>query len=442
MTRRKNEHRSHARVVRGSNARLGHARYGAMSAAREVDVDRALVLAMPVDGASPLDGVAGLPLVLRTVLTLQRAGIRRIELAIGANDEQTADKVRADRRVRVELDVRVAASTRAAIADTRFDAPFLVAAHHAIASPSVYAALMGHRHDAGAVLPADGDLPMLATSRTLETVRARPDSSWERLSKEWRESEGAQVLEPVGWIADARTVEGRRRAVFELFEACRKPVDGIVSRHLNRHVSIFLSKLLVDTRVSPNAISGVCFALGVMAAVVVSRPTYATMVAGAALLQFNSILDGVDGELARVRFQGSKLGEWIDTVSDDVSNALFYAGTAWASLALPPPAPTLALLGFGAVAFSLVTMVFYYAELARLGRGDFYALDTGKDDPRTGLWATIQTGARYVLKKDFFVLSFLVAALLGILPWVQPIVFAGTIATAVTGIRMWLRRPR
>src|SRR6266496_2179547 len=35
-----------------------------------------------------------------------------------------------------------------------------------------------------------------------------------------------------------------------------------------------------------------------------------------------SILDGCDGELARVRLQQSKLGAWLDTFVDDVLNVL------------------------------------------------------------------------------------------------------------------------
>ena len=38
-----------------------------------------------------------------------------------------------------------------------------------------------------------------------------------------------------------------------------------------------------------------------------------------------SVLDGCDGELARVRFQQSKLGAWLDTFVDDVLNVLMTA---------------------------------------------------------------------------------------------------------------------
>ena len=46
------------------------------------------------------------------------------------------------------------------------------------------------------------------------------------------------------------------------------------------------------------------------------------MVAGFACQHVQSILDGCDGELARVRMQQSKLGAWLDTFVDDVLNVL------------------------------------------------------------------------------------------------------------------------
>ena len=49
------------------------------------------------------------------------------------------------------------------------------------------------------------------------------------------------------------------------------------------------------------------------------------VVAGMALEHMQSILDGCDGELARVRFQQSKLGAWLDTFVDDVLNVLMTA---------------------------------------------------------------------------------------------------------------------
>jgi hypothetical protein len=97
-----------------------------------------------------------------------------------------------------------------------------------------------------------------------------------------------------------RDADDRREAKRRLFEACRKPVDGVVSRHLNRHISIAISKLVVDTPISPNAMTGFTFSLALVAAAFAVQGGYWPTVAAAFLMQWNSILDGCDGELARV----------------------------------------------------------------------------------------------------------------------------------------------
>ena len=52
---------------------------------------------------------------------------------------------------------------------------------------------------------------------------------------------------------------------------------------------------------------------------------YLPVVLGLLLEHTQSVLDGCDGELARVRFQQSKLGAWLDTFVDDVLNVLMTA---------------------------------------------------------------------------------------------------------------------
>ena len=173
------------------------------------------------------------------------------------------------------------------------------------------------------------------------------------------------------------------------------------------------------------------FAVGVLGAVAVARGSYASMLVGALLFQLNSILDGVDGELARVRFQESKLGEWIDTVSDDLCNVLFYVGMAIGAAGHGPW--WLPLLGYGAAIAAAGTMVFYYAELVRLGRGDFYALSWDTGSP-SGFGARVVAIFVLVLKKDLFIFLFVIAAALGVLPFTLPVVFAATLVTLGAGI--------
>jgi len=320
----------------------------------------------------------------------------------------------------------------------------LVARHHVVAENGVYDVLLraSIERDAGVVVREGAILaesPFLATPPALAAL-AEADTLEAGLEALVRAGEVARVETP-GFAHAVTTAEGRRTVVRELFEACRKSVDGIVSRHLNRHVSIFVSKRIVDTSITPNQMSLVTFALGIAGAVSVSFGSYASMLAGAFLMQCNSILDGVDGELARVRFEQSKLGEWIDTVSDDLSNALFYGGLALAAARLPSPGPTLAALGAAGVALQLLTMALYYAELARLGRGDFYALGVGGEakGPK-GPGARVVTAVGYATKKDFFIFAFLVAAALGVLPWALVPIAIGTALTFFAGLGLLVKR--
>ena len=153
------------------------------------------------------------------------------------------------------------------------------------------------------------------------------------------------------------------------------------------------------------------------------------MLLGAFLLQCASILDGVDGELARVRFQYSTFGQWLDTVCDDASNILFYAGVAIGSRDLPFGG-LLVLCGAIGVVATALTCAQYYAELVRLGSGDFYAIEWQFDRsmPR-GFKGAVVLFFKYATKKDFFILMFLGFAVLGVLPYVLPVVAIGALVT-------------
>jgi phosphatidylglycerophosphate synthase len=335
----------------------------------------AVVLATPVAGAAPTERLAGVPLVLRAVLTVQKQKVGRIVVVTSDAEREGVARACADPRVKVPVEVIVAASNEEGerTAAATLGGPIVTARYDEIAA-------------AGA------------------TVAVRDDA-------------------------------GKREAVRLLFEACRKSVDGVVSRHLNRHVSIFVSKRIVNTSITPNAISVINFFLGVAAAASVAVGGYLPMLVGAVLFQLNSILDGVDGELARVRFQGSKLGEWLDTISDDVCNVMFYAGLGLGCRAMG--LEMLSWMGFAAAGLGIFTSALYYLELVQLGAGDFYALSA--PEPQPGVVGAVVRFFTLVLKKDFFILLFTVMALFGVLPWAAAVALLGTSITAINAISRTVR---
>src|SRR5204862_26307 len=104
-----------------------------------------------------------------------------------------------------------------------------------------------------------------------------------------------------------------------------------------------------------------CCGLG--SGLVCARGGLAAAIAGVLLLELGSVIDGVDGELARLKYWFSRRGEWLDTISDDLANLAFIAGAA-ANLHRAGAAWALAAGGAAAAAF-VVTQATQYARLRR-----------------------------------------------------------------------------
>ena len=130
------------------------------------------------------------------------------------------------------------------------------------------------------------------------------------------------------WI-DIDTEENLRKAEYLLCKSLIKPTDGFIARFLNRPISIRISKVLVDTEVTPNTISFLSFVISLISATLFSIGSYTGVFLGGVLVQFSSILDGCDGEVARLKFQGSEYGAWFDSVLDRYADAVIILGLTY-----------------------------------------------------------------------------------------------------------------
>jgi len=219
--------------------------------------------------------------------------------------------------------------------------------------------------------------------------------------------------------------ESARRAERALFRSLRKPQDGWTSRWLNRPISLALSRWLVKTPLTPNQVSVLILAIGLCGAWLASRGGYVDLVVGAALFHAQSVLDGCDGEMSRVTHRGSLLGEWLDTIGDDLTNYAFFAGAAWGLYRTSAEVAYLVaggiIVGSGALASGLE-----YRYLARIGSGDLlkYPLSASSTTD-AGMFSKLQP----LFKRDTFVLLTLLAAVLGL---VGPMLFV--FSAAAVGI--------
>ena len=104
--------------------------------------------------------------------------------------------------------------------------------------------------------------------------------------------------------------------------------DGFYSVFFLRKFSKLLTWLAVRVNATPNQVTLISFAIGLYSAFCFTKGTFSQTLLGAALLQLSIIVDCVDGELARYTRKFSKLGAWLDAVTDRVKEYMVFLGLA------------------------------------------------------------------------------------------------------------------
>ena len=147
--------------------------------------------------------------------------------------------------------------------------------------------------------------------------------------------------------------------------------DGYISRYVNRRASEPMARLLAKTRITPNQVSWAAFGIAVLS--FVSFIFGQNIVAGV-LVQLSSIVDGVDGSLARLKGMTSTFGGFLDSVLDRYADILIVLGLTWWSVQHQAYNETwLWLAGFLAIAG---TVCISYTR-ARIGSSHQHLFDKG-----------------------------------------------------------------
>lgn len=229
-----------------------------------------------------------------------------------------------------------------------------------------------------------------------------------------------------------------RQAESLLFYSLRKPQDGLVARTFNRPLSLPASRLLARTRLTPNQLTVLNAGFAVAAAIVLflGHPVFGwnlwfSGALGGVLMQMCSIYDGCDGEIARVKFQYSHLGDWLDTIFDDITNCMFFAGVAaWSYYYTGQDR----FIYMGIATFigqwiSNAVMYYYLIKVAGTGNNQDYKLGS-PDEPDGGWIGRILGKLKYLTKRDFHLFAFMCMGLAGVL-WVGAyLIFTFAVITA------------
>jgi len=117
----------------------------------------------------------------------------------------------------------------------------------------------------------------------------------------------------------------RRSAEQRLLKGLIKDSDGLMSRYFARPISISVSRRLAPHGVTPNQMTIVSGLIGLSGAPFFLSATPAIQLIGGLLFVAHSVLDGCDGELARLTFRESRLGGLLDFFSDNLVHVAIFA---------------------------------------------------------------------------------------------------------------------
>ncbi len=424
-----------------------------------------------VDRISPARSVLGVPVLVRVLRQLQDAGVSRSLVILPPEWTGTALTVKKDFRITHEVTFLTAdrtddCSKALREAAGQISGPAFVCRSDLVAPADLFKRLAESKtlgEISAAVekkTPAPFDMRLLEEDEhlvksgnggmvALSGLMLAPDGFFHRLhegvdletvfddflsGKKVKSFRSSHWRQAVRFKADFKTAEDK------LLNSLRKPIDGLIARSINRNLSLPVSRRLAYTFVTPNMASLSTPLFVILAVVLLSKGGYGNLLAAALLFQISSIVDGIDGELARLKYQFSKYGEWFDTLADDFCTYTFFGGLTYAVWSGATGPEWLAVFGLITMAaYALVTPMQYSYILMYTDSGDVYAIDYdfSKDGESSALggFAPVLNALKYVVKRDFFIFSTFVAAVLGVLPYMLILTALGAVSTAAVLFR-------
>lgn len=243
----------------------------------------------------------------------------------------------------------------------------------------------------------------------------------------------------------ARTPEERKAAAKMLLRILIKPTeDSPVSQYIYRPLSKPLTLLLLRTPITPNQVTIFVGILGLIGCVLTALPGQTMLIVGALLVFVAGIIDGCDGEIARLKLQSSPIGAWLDTIVDEITSVSYFLAIGYHTYALHPEPYIAASIVIGAVLYlaSIYGIYYFCIVVLKAGGSQYYigTLDVVEADGRVGLRArprapsslppwmlVVGQWVLYIIRRDFINLAAFILTLFN----AYAVIYTGILAGAV-----------
>jgi choline kinase/phosphatidylglycerophosphate synthase len=353
----------------------------------------------------PLVPLLGLSLIERNILSLRACGIKDFVVITGCHADEIQDYLGSGEKLGVEIkylhsedwELGNGASAYTFHRDYRQDEKFILMMSDHIFELDLLKTFIAEAQNIqedGLLIAADGRLEKVYDLDECTKIKAQQNYALE-LGKDLRDfnavdcglfigtgallqalseaisagrytlTDGVNILAGSGraklhfvngfWI-DVDDQASYRHCEKILLQSLVPSKDGFISRHLNRRLSLAITRFLARRRITPNQVTIVSFITALAAAFCFAL---GKNLCGGLLAQLSSIFDGVDGEIARLKFQMSSYGGLFDSILDRYADFIIVIGItySWYS-ATNSPAALLA----GAAALTGMPMSMLFKE--------------------------------------------------------------------------------
>ena len=412
---------------RGSRPRISVAEEAAPKPRHQ---PRATLLYLPHDPhvhVSPGARLAGLPLAERALRSAVRAGYDRIIiwLPTGASADVVASVQSAAMPIKGDIVIaRTPGQWERAIRASETIAPMTVVGAGTIVSPALLSAALrvataptecrdvaaGDKWPESGVLRVSAfgahDVRRLGAELRLRRRRALPLPDGQDVAH-GRAMLALRIVQPADLPLAEATI---RRASY-------KDTDATIAR-FNRRISLPISVALIRTSLTANQLSIMLVAVGFYSAWLFSLGQYWTGVLGAFLSLAASVLDGCDGEIARLKYQESALGCWIETFGDYSYYVAIFIGLSIGAVR-QTHAEIFYWLGAASLFGSIVTIVLLVYLRSRITSGQpdrLHAVARARFGAEPTRWSRLVWRLQFVATRSAMPYGIMAFALVYLLP--------------------------
>jgi len=269
--------------------------------------------------------IFGIPNIQRNISLLRKLGIKKIIVLGKADFCNRLSEITSDHFIYYPIEV-VGKEFASLIKKLIKGNTVILKANHVIDRPNLQRFIEGCKISPCALV-GGSEKPILISSkeRIIDCINALCSGKIDILISEVINKVEENSLFPF-LLRDSNDIKKAESILIKALSQKKRETDSFLAKNFDRNISLFFSKRLVYTSITPNQVTLMGMIIGLMGALLLAFPSHILQILGAFLFLFCVIVDGIDGEIARLKIMESKFGHYLDIITDNIVHIAIFTG--------------------------------------------------------------------------------------------------------------------